>query len=33
MALIPYAYFHLLLFFEKKEEMTHANANTTKIAA
>jgi hypothetical protein len=33
MALIPHAYFHMLQFFEKKEEITHANANTTKIAA
>ena len=33
MALIPHAYFHLLLFFGKKEEMTRANANTTKVAA
>lgn len=33
MALIPYAYFHLLLFYEKKEEMTRANANETKVAA
>ena len=33
MALIPHAYFHLLLFYEKKDEMTRANANTTKVAA
>jgi hypothetical protein len=32
MALIPHAYFHLLLLFGKKEEITHANANTTRIA-
>jgi hypothetical protein len=33
MTLIPHAYFHLLLLIGKKEEITHANANPTKVAA